>query len=167
MRKIVWSTLAALTAATLLAATAVSTAHAAGTVAVNFVKPDDYADIGRSAWDREQALATLKEHFDGLAKRLPDGQTLSIDVLDVELAGRQDPFVFNGARVMKGRADWPHMVLKYELRGTSGVLKAGEARVSDMGYLIVGPSSRFAYGPLPYERQMLTRWFDESIVGSR
>ena len=100
-------TLAALAAGTL--------AQAAGSVQVSFDKPDEFVDIGHNRWDQERALDQLREVFKGWGARLPDGQTLKVEVLDVDLAGRLQPRRGDEIRVLNGRADWPRIKLRWTL----------------------------------------------------
>lgn len=131
-----------------------SGAQAAGQVGVTWVQPETYADIGRSAADREQALRTLGDHLHKLAQRLPDGRVLNIEVTDVDLAGEIEPMRWNQFRVLRGRADWPRMSLRYTLTEAGRTLKSGDAMLSDMSYLL-----RPREGDLGYEKHMLDEWF--------
>jgi hypothetical protein len=67
----------------------VSDAWARGQVQVSFTQVDRYADAGIDAVERERNLKVLAEHMQGWSSRLPDGQQLDIEVLDVDLAGEQ------------------------------------------------------------------------------
>ena len=69
-------------AATLCLAIAAPQAHAAGSVEVQWLKPDTYADAGRSHVDRERVMKSLSEHLQKLGKQLPDGQLLKLDVTE-------------------------------------------------------------------------------------
>jgi hypothetical protein len=140
---------------TLCALAALATgAAAAGKVNLKWVEPDRFSDIGFSARDRELALQTLAEHFDHLARRLPDGQTLKIDVTDLNLAGEVRMRPQGDIRVLKNRADWPTMELSYTLEAEGRAVKSGQVRLSDMGY---GFSQRT--DSLGYEKRMIDRWF--------
>src|SRR5688500_12201202 len=83
-------------------------------VIVTFKEPDRFFDAGR--WDREDFLAEIERHLQELGTtHLPPGQTVKIEVLDVDLAG-DDRFRRRfGAeiRVLKGGVDWPSMKLRY------------------------------------------------------
>ena len=129
-------------------------AQAAGQVDVTWVQPETYADIGRSAIDRDRTLQSLGEHLHKLAQRLPDGQVLKIAVTDLDLAGEIRPWGWHDVRVLRGRADWPHMSLRYTLSADGRTLKSGDAKLSDMSYL-----QRPREGELGYEKRMLDDWF--------
>lgn len=151
-----------LLAAMLLAASLA--ADAAGSVKARFVEPEKFTDIGLNAADRRQALDALQGHLESLAARLPAGQELRIEVLDVTLAGRQEPNVLQGTRVVRGRADWPRMKLRYELNQGAQVLKSGNQTLSDMAYTFGTPPAAGRSEPFPYERRMLDEWFEKTIL---
>lgn len=139
-------------------------AHAAGSVEVSFVKPETYADIGSSMLDRERHLAILARHLRALGDKLPDGQTLKIEVLDIDLAGEE---IFNrhlhDVRVLRGRADWPRMALRYTLSAGGQTLKSGDEKLADMGYLM--HSLHASRGDaLAYELRMVDDWFGARFV---
>lgn len=147
---------AALIAAALAAA--LPLVQAAGQVEVRFKPADQLTDVGRGV-DGERAVQSLTEHFQALGARLPDGQRLSIEVLDVDLAGElQWMRRGNELRVMKGSADWPTMRLSWKLEAGDRTLASQDERISDPGYLQHGSGLRT--GPLPYESRMIDRWFE-------
>ena len=154
--------LAGLAAAALLAALAPAPAVAAGRVEVSFVEPEQFADVGWGSIDRERNLQVLEQHFQGLARRLPDAQTLRVEVLDVDLAGEPRPGAIHDWRILRGGADWPRITLRYVLDEGGRVLASGEERVSDMNYLF-GRSPGSEYGPLPYERRLIEHWFQQRL----
>lgn len=137
----------------------------AGTAKVNFVHPENYADLPFTPWDRDEILHAFTEHFDKLAKALPEDQQLQIDVLDVDLAGRMVPNMTAGRdlRVLKGRADWPRIDLRYSVVAGDKVITSGEAKLSDMAYM--DRVSHYSDGDmLRYEKQMLDTWFYKVIA---
>lgn len=140
-------------------------AHAAGSVEVSYVKPESFTDAGRGLITSERNLERLSQHLQGLGAKLPDGQTLRIEVLDVDLAGEQNRVLRQpDLRVMKGSTDWPRINLRYTLLEGSRTVASGEERVADMGYLIHPP--RYDREALGYERRMLERWFDERFASA-
>jgi hypothetical protein len=140
-------------------------AASAGTVSVAFSHPGDYQDMPFSPVDREQVMKELSDHFERLGKRLPQGQELRIDVLDVDLAGRIYPN-FRGRgdlRVLRGGADWPHMLVRYSLVSGGQVIATGEDQLSDMTYL--GRINRYSDGDaLRYEKRMIDDWFTQKFA---
>ena len=150
-----------------LALALASAAHAAGTVEVKFIEPDKFSDAGRNTWDRERTLAAFSEQLQSLGQSLPDGQALRLSVTDIDLAGELRPSR-NGSeiRVLRGRADWPRVTLRFELLEGGRTLKSGEAKVSDMAYQqqSLGAHRNDAYG---YEMRMLERWFKDTLVAAK
>ena len=136
-------------------------AQAAGVVDVSFKPADQLTDIGHGSLERERNVKALAEHFQSLAARLPDGQTLKVEVLDVNLAGDLRPTRRgDDVRVLRGAADWPALDLRWQLLQGGRTLSSGDERLADMAYLQFG--RRLAPGsPLPYEARMIDRWFDE------
>ena len=138
--------------------------NAFATVTVTFTQPDTYADVPFSQWDRERVLTGLQAHFNKLGEQLPQGQDLKVEVLDIDLAGRVDPSNRFGydIRVMKGRADWPMIELRYSVESQGAILNAGKARVYDMSYL--DHVNRYSSNEtLRYEKKMLDDWFRKLI----
>ena len=143
-------------------ARAAAGAPAAGTVQGAYVKPEMLAVAGLAGRDREDNLKLLTSHFEVLAKRhLGDGQKLSIEVLDVDLAGETRPLVRRAGqdlRVLKGKTDWPRIKLRYTLESPSEAPRKAEQTVSDMAYL-QRLAGYYRSEPLGYERRMLDDWF--------
>ena len=136
-------------------------AQAAGTVQVSYVQPDRYIDAGIRQHDVENTLSDLTRHFELLAKRhLSDGQTLHIEVLDIDLAGREYPWrrAAQDVRVLTGRADWPRIHLRYTLEMAGHPPRKAAQWVSDMAYLhrVANLHARESLG---YEKRMLAEWF--------
>jgi Protein of unknown function (DUF3016) len=139
-------------------------AHATGTVQLNFVKPEGFADVVDRTYSREQNLKALEQVITSVAKPyVADGQTLKIEVLDVALAGEVRP----GARawdvrVLRGRTDWPRITMRWSLDGAATSPRSGEAVVQDMAYLQrIAPA--LADTSLVYERRMLDDWFKQQF----
>lgn len=110
-------------------------------------------------------LTGLTEHFNKLAARLPAGQDLNVEVLDVDLAGQTWPTLMSAQdlRIMNGRADWPRMSMRYTITQGGQVVRSGEENLSDMGYM--NRINRYYGGDaLRYEKQMLDDWFKTRIA---
>ncbi len=141
----------------------------AGQVDVNYLKADEYTDAGRGS-DLERVEAALTEHLRKLgAAMLPAQQSLSIDVLDIDLAGEIRPWrqVWPDVRVMRGNTDWPRISLRYTLRDGDKVLSTAAEPVADMSYLFGGRSWGLHQGEkLFYEKRMLSRWFAQRFSGT-
>jgi len=141
---------------------------AAAAVTVNYVHDDGFTDLPRTPWQRQQALEDISEHFQELGKALPAGQDLVIDVLDVDLAGREEPnaFALSGVRILRRQGDWPRIHLRYSLTEGGKVLKSGDAQLSDKSY-----GNRIDSYPsdarLPAEKQMIDAWWRDTIGTDR
>lgn len=142
-------------------------AHAAATVEVRYVEPDNFADIGRSTMDRERTLKALTAHLQKLGQTLPDGQTLRLDVTDIDLAGDIRPFGAWGSqdlRVLRGQADWPQISMRYTLLQGERTLKNGEVRLSDLAYMQTLNGRDRPGEELAVEKRMVRRWFAETFT---
>lgn len=140
-------------------------AHAAGQVQVKWIEPEKFADAGRGSFDRERTLQALAEHLQGLGRRLPDGQTLAVEVTDLELAGEIEPFArfHHDVRVLRGRADWPRISLRYTLSDGTRTLARGNADLSDPNYLYRSLRATQG-GALAYEKRMLDDWVGSLVA---
>ena len=139
----------------------------AGVVEVTYIEPEKFTDAGRGR-SLEEVQVALSGHLKKLGeKALPAQQKLTIEVLDVDLAGEVRPTrrMWPDTRVLSGRADWPQLSLRYTLREGDRVIGRGEDRLSDMNYLFTGrmDSQRNA-DTLPYEKRMLTEWFNQRFA---
>jgi len=150
-------------AAAALALLAASNAWAGAKV--TFVHPDQFSDVPFSSSDRDDVLRALEQHIDKLAAKLPAGQQLNVEVTDVDLAGQTWPSRFRGQdiRIMNGRADWPHMTLRYTLTQGDQVVRSGDETISDMTYQM--HINRYGRDdPLRYEKRMLDDWFKDKVA---
>ena len=152
-----------------LAAALWGAAAQAGTVKVSYSEDTQFTDAGPTPWEREANLRNLSAYMKSLgAQYLPADRNLSIDVLDVDLAGEIKPFRLRrpDVRVARGGADWPRITLRYSLTGPDGqVIRRGEEVVSDMQYLNHLAEAR-TYDSLPYEKRMLDHWFKTRFVSA-
>ena len=151
-------------AAACLALQAASGAASAA-VTVNYVHAEQFTDLPKTPWQRQQALEDISAHFQALGERLPAGQDLVIDVLDVDLAGREEPnqFALSGVRILRHQGDWPRMHLRYSLVENGQVLKSGDASLSDKSYgNRINPYPADARWPA--EKRMIDDWWRATIV---
>ncbi len=141
-------------------------------VTVRFVHPDGYTDSDlRGGFGKAARAPTL----DAIAKILRDlgarhlraGQSLAIEVLDIDLAGRTEPWHVTspGLRVMRP-VDWPRIKLRYVLTDHGKAAPPVEAAVSDPEYL-QRTDIRRTDDSWRYERAMLAAWFDRQFGASR
>ncbi|HEY5799095.1 MAG TPA: DUF3016 domain-containing protein [Burkholderiaceae bacterium] len=145
-----------------------SAAGASAAVTVRFNDPANFADVASSPIERDRTLKSIEEHFAKLAAKLPAGQDLTVDVLDIDLAGRIEPVrsMTQDLRILRGMADWPHMKLRYTLTAGGQTVRSGEAQLANQAYLnrIVLYSTG---DPLRYEKQMMDDWFYKEFKVSR
>ncbi len=110
---------------------------------------------------RERTFRDLEKHFAKLAAKLPEGQTLKIDVTDVDLAGDTNAAGINRTRIIKQLYS-PRMNFSYQLlNAESEVIKSEDVVVRDMNFM----SGRLKYRntSLPYEKKMLDDWFEDTF----
>jgi hypothetical protein len=141
-----------------------SSALAAATV--SFINPEKMTDVPRFDSDLRSMETVLREHLNELAARLPAGQELKVEFLDIDLAGDVFPRVpVRDIRVMKGRADWPRMHLRYSVEQDGKVLRSGDREVADPNYLMSpGFYDKELYG---HEKKLLDDWFRKEVLAAR
>jgi Protein of unknown function (DUF3016) len=147
----------------LLAGSAVTAAKAE--TIVTFVHPERFTDASpdgiRPADDRTPALQAMRREFERLGQRLPPGQVLRIEVLDVDLAGIFEPWRLQAPTTrFVNSATWPRVRLRYVLERPGQPPLQGEEDVKDMSYLRHS-TSVLSVGPLRYEEAMLYDWFNQ------
>jgi Protein of unknown function (DUF3016) len=133
-------------------------------VRVAFIEPQRYTDAG-SRGDRrigpsDPILIDLGRYLSKLGEQyLQAGDTVTVDVLDIDLAGRFEPWRWPGneVRVMT-ETTWPRIALRYSLARDGQVVATGEETVADAAYL-TRAGGRLGDDPLYYEKAMLDEWF--------
>ena len=138
-------------------------AAAAGRVEISWLQPERYSDAGPTVADRERTMKSLGDYLTQLGRRLPDGQTLKLEVLDVDLAGVLEPHGLQEMRILRGSADWPRLTLRYTLQHGTQTLKAGVARLADMDYFFFQHGLGMLGTDLAYEKRMIGQWFGENF----
>lgn len=144
---------------------ALAAGSAAAAVTVSYVAPEKFSDVPRDSSARQDMMNDLTDHFTWLGTALAPGQDLRIEVLDIDLAGREEPNAraSHDVRVMRGGADWPRMRLRFSVEQNGQVLKSGEAQLSDMDYM--ARVSRYPEEePQRFEKAMIDRWFEKNIA---
>lgn len=133
-------------------------------VDVTFTEPARYSDarlhgIYRPGAD-ETVLKQLRAHLETLGRRyLRDGQVLKVEVLDIDLAGRYEPWRASAYDVRFLRdITWPRIKLRYVLQGGGAAVAQGEETVADLDYLSRA-EVRLSSDRLGYEKRMLDDWF--------
>lgn len=146
---------------------ALAAGGASASTTVAFSHPENYLDMPFAAFDREQVLRELADHFEKLGATLPPGQDLHIEVVELDLAGWLRPnFRGQDLRILNGSADWPHMLVRYRLEMGGKVLYSGEDKLDDMLYM--NRLNRYSDGdPLRYEKRMIDDWFMHKFTPGR
>jgi len=141
-------------------------ASAFATATVTFADLGKMTDVPHDFHKREDMQFLFREHLNHLSEKLPAGQVLKVDFLDIDLAGDEFPRVaVRDIRVLKGQADWPRMHLRYSIEQDGKVVGSGESKLSDPGYLMgVNRYQNDLYG---HEKQMLDEWFSKEVLKQR
>jgi len=142
---------------------ALAAGAASADVTVNYIQPERFSDLPFTTWEREAVLKDLSTYFAKLGAQLAPGQNLRIDVLDVDLAGREYPG--RGARDLRivKTIDWPRIDLRYALEQNGQVLRSGEAQLRDMSFMNrIGRVNET--DSLRFEKRMIDDWFHSSIM---
>jgi len=144
-----------------------ATAARAGTAQVSFVHPERFVDAGNTDAERDANLRVLSTELQALAARLlPADQSLSVEVLEVDLAGDSRPTQRGKVRIGRddGR-DPARITLRYTLSGGGQVLRSTEAKLDDFG-TPRGLAAARPDGPLAAERALLGRWFQQEFAAT-
>ena len=147
-------------AAILAAALVVPTTSFAGVI-VRFVSPENYSDSGLG----DGTLAGLRSHLQRLGQRyLARGQTLTVDVLDVDRAGQYEPWRYNltDVRILRDVTP-PRIKLRYVLTDGGKRTRSGEETLSDINYQM-NPAARSSSDRLVYEKALLDDWFRRNFA---
>ncbi|UVL59163.1 DUF3016 domain-containing protein [Pseudomonas sp. B21-032] len=157
----------ALTLATLslLACNSLAQPAATPNVEVTFDKPEHFRDasLDSNGYPRGADAYVMKELSAYLVKLgqryLAPGQSLRIDIRDIDLAGQYEPWRANAysVRIMRD-VTWPSIDLHYALSQPGQVVSQADAHVSDKFYL-QRPGRRVDSDRLYAEKAMLQAWF--------
>ena len=118
---------------------------------------------------REHTFAQLEKYINELAEELPEGQTLSMKVTDLDLAGQVWPASFVGlghsggdVRLVKS-IDIPRMEFSYTLTDTDGsIIQQADVNIKDMNFQH-RHNPFFDSESLRYEKNMLKSWFKDEF----
>ncbi|NBA96282.1 DUF3016 domain-containing protein [Pseudomonas sp. R5(2019)] len=137
-------------------------------VVVQFTNPDHYSDASlRSNYQRgadPSVLKALRAKFEKLGSRyLQPGQQLQIEVRNIDLAGRFEPWNYNANDVRFMREiTWPSIDLHYVLSQDGKIVRQADARISDKAYL-QRPGRTSHSDRLYSEKAMLDDWFRQQF----
>lgn len=138
----------------------------AGSSEVTWTNPDDYRDVQPSNETRkhfrERIFKSFEKHFAKLAKRLPEQQTLKLDVTDVDLAGDTLAGGIERLRIVKEIYS-PRMKFSYQLVDKNdNIIKSADVALKDMSFM-TGNNLKYRQKSLGYEKKMLDDWFFETF----
>jgi hypothetical protein len=113
----------------------------------------------------EPALREIGKHLQKLGERyLAPGETLAVEVLDVDLAGRFEPWRTHAYSVrFMDSITWPMIRVRYTLQRDGHTQMSAEERLIDQMYL-AHQSTYFSNDRLRYEKRMLDHWFRTRFV---
>jgi hypothetical protein len=148
-----------------LSTLAVVAAAANAAVVVSFPGADRYTDARADGFDRTSTTKGIERHLQSLGERyLTPQQTLRVEVLDIDLAGRLEMTRrANELRVLRDNGDGPMIRLRYTLESDGKVLASGEETLSDLAYMRLRRDIN-ADGALYYEKRLLDEWFKSRFV---
>ena len=152
--------------AALAAALVLGAGTASAEVTVNYVNMEQFADLPSGEWEREQVLKNLADYIKKLGVDLPAGYDLTVNIYNVDLAGREYPGqrASGDMRVLEGRSDWPLIELQYALSTNGQVFDSGTAQISDVSYMNRLMKRSQETDNLRYEKRMLQDWFKKNIL---
>ncbi|MBF8780409.1 DUF3016 domain-containing protein [Pseudomonas fulva] len=142
----------------------------AAQVEVRFEQPQDYRDArlrgpGPARGADADVIEALTKHLRQLGQRyLTPGQRLRIEIRDIDLAGRFEPWHGPGYEVRFMRdITWPSIDLYYTFEQPGQASIQAADRVSDKSYLS-RPGRQASSDRLYAEKAMLTDWFRQRFA---
>ncbi|BDT57376.1 hypothetical protein MasN3_08700 [Massilia varians] len=152
--------------AALAAALALGAGVASAEVTVNYVNMEQFADLPSGEWERKDVLNRLADYIKKLGADLPAGTDLTVNIYNVDLAGREYPGqrASGDMRVLEGKSDWPLIELQYALSSNGQVFDSGTAQISDVIYMQRIMKRSQETDNLRYEKRMLQDWFKKTIL---
>jgi hypothetical protein len=162
-----------LAAAVLLLAVAGGGSEArAGDAHVTFIAPEHFTDANlnsdRPAKANAPALRELAGHIEHMARNgLPDGQRLDVEITDIDLAGRFEPWRLEARDVrVVTPVTWPRIALRYRLQEGGRTISTGEDELRDQAF-DMRPGRLRSGDRLFSEKAMLDDWFQTRFPGRR
>ncbi|MGJ7516787.1 DUF3016 domain-containing protein [Pseudomonas baetica] len=156
---------------TLLALLIVPLAIAGASVEVVFKNPEKFSDASLDSPGYERGadpyvMKELRNYLQKLGERyLPPDQQLQIEIRNIDLAGRYEPWRPNAYEVRFMRdITWPRIDLHYVLKQNGQIVSEADARVMDQFYL-QRPGRASRSDRLYSEKAMLSDWFKKQFAG--
>ena len=145
----------------------------AGMVNVSFIHPEDFSDASlQGGYGTKAEQGTLEEigrFFESLGSRyLKSGQVLTLEVLNIDLAGRIEWWRrnFYGTRILRDIYP-PRFTLSYRFAEAGRVLVESQETVVDPNYLANPGIYLSPNDPLRFEKAMLEDWFRRRFGNQR
>ncbi len=142
----------------------------AAQVEVHFDHPEQFHDASLASTGYErgadaEVMKALTDHLHKLGQRyLQPGQQLVIDIRDIDLAGRFEPWHSRAYDVRYLRdITWPSIDLSYTLNQPGQPPRQAKEHVSDKMYLS-RPGRQASSDRLYAEKAMLTDWFRQRFA---
>lgn len=135
-------------------------------VIVEYIQPEKFTDISSSQYGPPNSsyLDQLSKHIAKQAlSYLAAGQSLTISILDIDMAGAFEPWNTPGQDIRMIKHIYPpRIALRYQLRDAEGkVLKDGEAQLSNPTYLMnLSPNSMDS---VRHEKTLMDDWLRRSF----
>ncbi|NUU36117.1 DUF3016 domain-containing protein [Pseudomonas sp. C2B4] len=146
-------------------------ATAASSVEVVFKNPEKFSDASLDSPGYERGadpyvMKELSSYIQKLGDRyLPPDQQLQIEIRNIDLAGRYEPWRPNAYEVRFMRdITWPSIDLHYVLKQNDQIVSEADARVLDQLYL-QRPGRASRSDRLYSEKAMLSDWFRRQFAG--
>ncbi|MFJ4157857.1 DUF3016 domain-containing protein [Pseudomonas sp. NPDC089752] len=140
-------------------------------VEVHYDNPEKFRDasLDSAGYDRgadDYVMKTLTQYLQKLGQRyLQPGQQLVIDIRDIDLAGRFEPWHSRAYDVRFMRdITWPSIDLTYTLSQPGQPTQQAEERVSDKMYLSRPGRAASSSDRLYAEKAMLDDWFRQRFA---
>jgi hypothetical protein len=137
----------------------------AAAVTVTYGDPDRFTDAGDRNTDPRKVMQVLQKHLAERGERtLPPGTNLSIEVLDLDRAGRPRRNLPTEIRIVSGKGDMPCIDLRYSIESDGNAQPPVRERVCDPEFLRPLEFRYDAHDPLVYEKRMLDDWMQRRFV---
>lgn len=149
----------------ILAGFVIVTVSLAAEVEVTFENPENYRDIdynyNGNSRGQKIYLPQFEKHITKMGQRyLKDGQSLSMTITDIDLAGEHEPWRgpnLDDVRIVKSIYP-PRISFTYELKDSNEtVIASGEENLIDLNFEFRVRIN--SHDDLYYDKEMITDWF--------
>ncbi|MAG75300.1 MAG: hypothetical protein CL811_00960 [Colwelliaceae bacterium] len=114
---------------------------------------------------QQRFFKEMSNHLNKLAEQLPHGYKLTMDVDNVDLAGRITFVNGQEIRVIKDMF-YPNMSFSYTLTDDKGqVLDKRETKAKGKAFMM-NTNSQLGHRSFPYEKNLLSHWFNKELLAN-